>query len=175
MTYIIVDLEGTCCNDDSIPDNERETIEIGAVITDRDYVEISNFQIFIRPTRHKNLTPFCMNLTSISQKDVEQALVFPAAWHLFLSWMNQFSDSLFCSWGSYDRKQLKRDCEFWGFPYPFSDHCDLSNLFTKKIGRRGTHRKAMKILGLKAIGTHHRGLDDAKNIVKMLPFLMNSG
>jgi len=67
--HLIVDLEATCCNDASFPKDEMEIIEIGAVMTLAETLEnISEFQTFIRPVRHPQLTAFCKELTSISQK-----------------------------------------------------------------------------------------------------------
>ena len=57
--FLIVDLEATCSNDVSVPREEMEIIEIGAVMLNRSTWEIdSEYQKFIKPVRHPNLTKF---------------------------------------------------------------------------------------------------------------------
>ncbi|MCJ8344833.1 hypothetical protein MJH12_04780 [bacterium] len=51
-TLIIIDLEATCCSRSSIPKDEMEIIEIGAVAIDE-------YSVFIRPVRNLILTDFC--------------------------------------------------------------------------------------------------------------------
>ncbi|MEN9576703.1 MAG: hypothetical protein RL514_4558 [Verrucomicrobiota bacterium] len=51
-----------------------EIIEIGAVaVRAEDGVPLAEFQSFVRPVRHPRLTPFCTQLTSIQQTDVDGA------------------------------------------------------------------------------------------------------
>jgi inhibitor of KinA sporulation pathway (predicted exonuclease) len=49
---------------------------------------------------------------------------------------------------------------------------DLSRLFTSKTGRLRGNRGAARLLGLPIEGRRHRGLDDARRIATMLPFLL---
>ena len=85
LYWCVVDLEATCDDQEqescAVPREEMETIEIGAVMVDgHNWQVIEEFQTFIRPVRHPHLTPFCMQLTGIRQKRVEQAPAFPQAW-----------------------------------------------------------------------------------------------
>lgn len=169
--YLVVDLEGTCCNNGSIPPGERETIEIGAVVATTMGIS-GEFDAFIRPVRHPILTEFCRDLTGIRQDDVDVADEFPAVFARFLHWQNVYEDALFCSWGNYDRDQFHRDCDYHGIQYPFEDHLNLGKMFTQKYGRRRGNRGAAKILGMKPKGRRHRGIDDARNIAAMLPILL---
>ncbi|MEL6327929.1 MAG: 3'-5' exonuclease [Cyanobacteria bacterium J06626_23] len=62
--YLVVDLEATCADDKSIPRKQMEIIEIGAVMLHARSLQIeSEFQSFIRPVVHPQLTPFCTALT----------------------------------------------------------------------------------------------------------------
>ena len=173
QNYLVVDLEGTCCDDDSVPPDERETIEIGAVIVDGESLEAEQtWSSLVKPVRCPVLTEFCTNLTGIGQQDVDTACEFPDAFGGFCNWVVGHGDSLFCSWGRYDKDQFRRDCMYHGMEYPFREHLDLSKLFTRKTGKRRGHRGAMKVLGVEPEGDHHRGLSDAMNIAKMLPLLL---
>ena len=72
MTYIIVDFEATCCDSGTVPRNETEIIEIGAVALDGQGPGIRDeYQSFIKPVRHQTLTGFCKQLTSITQEMVD--------------------------------------------------------------------------------------------------------
>lgn len=169
--YLVVDLEGTCCGDGNMPREETETIEIGAVIVNCMWDTISEFASLIKPVRHPILTDFCKELTYIKQEDVDNAKGFVEVHGIFDDWKNRYEMTSFCSWGSYDRDQLKRDCSYHKIDFGFEKHVDLSRMFTKKTGRRRGHRQAMMLLKMKAAGQRHRGLSDAKNIATMLPYL----
>ncbi|MEP0914987.1 exonuclease domain-containing protein [Leptolyngbya sp. GB1-A1] len=72
--YLVLDLEATCCNQDTIKRHQMEIIEIGAVMVEAQNLNvIEEFQTFIRPTRYPVLTEFCKSLTSITQEQVDQA------------------------------------------------------------------------------------------------------
>ena len=110
-----------------------ETIEIGAVMVATDSLEIiDEFQTFIKPLRHPVLTEFCLNLTSITQVQVDNAPTFPDAIKLWRPWLSQFDKTIFGSWGDYDRKQLQQDSKHHhiDLPYPVSsNHVNLKEIF----------------------------------------------
>lgn len=170
--YLIIDLEATCSNDGSVPRDEMEIIEIGALIMDSDTFEIrSEFQSFVRPVRHSVLTDFCTELTSISQAQVDSAPTYAETMAALVRWMSAFDDILFCSWGDYDRKQFQQDCRYHGVDYPFGErHLNLKAEFSMAIGQRRRFglSGALKRLGLQFEGTHHRGIDDARNIARVV-------
>lgn len=108
--YLIVDLEATCADDGAVPRHEMEIIEIGAVMQSARTFEVeSEFQTFIHPVRHPELTEFCTELTGITQDNVAGAPPFREALEAMKAWMYAFGDSLFCSWGDYDRNQFFQD------------------------------------------------------------------
>jgi inhibitor of KinA sporulation pathway (predicted exonuclease) len=186
MTFLVVDLEWTC--GDSIPNEEQETIEIGAVILSDDGDTIlAEFSTLIKPVRHQ-VSELCESVTNISNEMLLSAPKFPPAMRAFTSWTALFSRGEpgqgpaprtcngFCSWGKSDQRLLMQDVKFWDHEnaaaYPFTEHTDLARMFTKKTGSKRGHRQAMKRLGIKPEGAHHRGLDDARNIAKMVPMLL---
>jgi inhibitor of KinA sporulation pathway (predicted exonuclease) len=173
--YLIVDLEATCCDDGTIPRHEMEIIEIGAVMLNRTTWEIdSEFQQFIQPVRHPQLTTFCTTLTSIRQQDVEQAAQFCEVIASFKEWMNLFPNHIFCSWGNYDKNQFIQDCKYHNIPYPFtSEHINIKEKFSEYLGvsERFGMAQALEHLGLELKGTHHRGIDDARNIAAIYRYM----
>jgi inhibitor of KinA sporulation pathway (predicted exonuclease) len=166
--FLVVDLEATCCDDGSIPRHEMEIIEIGAVMLNQATWEIdSEFQQFIQPVRHQQLTDFCTQLTTISQQDMEAAPFFPEAISNFKKWIGSFLNHVFCSWGEYDKKQFLQDCKFHHLLYPFaSEHINIKNEFSEYLGvsKKFGMAQALNELGIELKGTHHRGIDDARNI-----------
>ena len=172
--YLVVDLEGTC-DQVGFPRGERETIEIGALLVRAsDLKPIQEYQTFVRPIRHPHLTDYCRNLTSISQADVDAAPGFVDAFRGFCTLAPGESQPPLASWGGYDRRQLKRDCDFNGIEFPFEDHIDLSVCFMRNAGlkRRLSMANAMKRVGLDFSGTLHRGIDDARNLVRLMPWAL---
>lgn len=174
--YLVVDLEATCNNNDSFPRTEMEIIEIGAVLLERKSLKIvEEFQSFIRPVRHPVLTEFCTNLTTISQSAVEAADSFPVVASRFESWFAPFNPLLFSSWGSYDRSQLLQDYQYHQLDFPLGEeHLNIKARFAKQLHTRRQMgmASALKKAGLPLIGTHHRGIDDARNISRLLIYLL---
>jgi inhibitor of KinA sporulation pathway (predicted exonuclease) len=170
--YLIVDVEATCSNDGSVPRHEMEIIEIGALMQNARTYEIQlEFQAFVRPVRHPRLTTFCTSLTGITQKDVADAPRFPEAIEAMKRWAYAYDDWLFSSWGDYDRKQFVQDCGYHRIAYPFrSGHKNLKTAFTgaMRLSKKCGIEDALHHLGLEFEGSHHRGLDDARNISRIV-------
>lgn len=175
--YLVVDLEATCCDRDSIRRNHMEIIEIGAVMVEAENLKIvDEFQSFIKPMRHPILTEFCKSLTSIAQAQVDAAPTYPEAIALLKKWLSGYSNGVFGSWGDYDRKQFQQDSNFHKVPFPIAyPHVNLKQLFTDNQGlpKRYGMAQALEIAGLPLEGTHHRGIDDARNIAKLLPYILD--
>jgi inhibitor of KinA sporulation pathway (predicted exonuclease) len=170
--YLIVDLEATCSDDGTVPRQEMEIIEIGAVMQSSRTFEIeSEFQTFVRPVRHLELTRFCTELTGITQEQVAGGSPFREAIEAMKQWMDPWGDALFCSWGDYDRNHFLQDCAYHGVAYPFrSGHLNLKAEFARALGQSKKQgiADALRKLGLEFEGSHHRGLDDARNIARIV-------
>ncbi len=175
MTFIIVDLEATCCNGGSIPRNEMEIIEIGAVaLENRTYNIISEFDTLVKPVRNPKLTQFCTKLTSISQTMVDNCETFSQALDKFKDWLSNFDKPEFCSWGNYDKNQLIRDCQYHKLDYPFNSyHINIKKRFAQKNGlaKPVSLGKAIRMVNLEFVGTPHRGIEDAKNMARLSDYI----
>jgi 3'-5' exoribonuclease 1 len=175
---LVVDLEATCCDTKSIPRHQMETIEIGAVMVVAENLEIiDEFQTFIKPVRHPILTKFCLELTSITQSQVDTAPDFGTAMSRWQTWLSQFDRSIFGSWGEYDRKQFQQDSKHHqiDLPYPVSsNHINLKEMFSTAqcLNKRYGMAQALDLANIPLTGTHHRGIDDARNISKLLPYIL---
>lgn len=155
-----------------------EIIEVGAVMVRADDFEvIDEYQCFVRPQRHPKLTRFCTELTSIRQSDVDAAHSFVECVSAFKRWLYRYSNFVFCSWGDYDFHQLKQDCNFHRIPNPISaPHLNVKKHFSEAqcIAKKLGLAQAVALAGLQFLGTHHRGIDDAHNIARLLPFALGT-
>jgi inhibitor of KinA sporulation pathway (predicted exonuclease) len=174
--YLILDLEATCCNQETIKRHQMEIIEIGAVMVEaQGLTVIDEFQTFIKPVRYPILTEFCKSLTSITQEQVDQAPGYVAAIAQLKQWLSNYPNAVFGSWGDYDLNQFKQDSKFHNVPFPIAyPHVNLKQQFssTQGLSKRYGMAEALQLAGIALAGTHHRGIDDARNIAKLLPFIL---
>lgn len=169
---LVVDLEATCDDGGRLPKDEMETIEFGSVLVDAVTLDpVGEFQSFIRPVRHPRLTPFCTRLTTIQQPDVDGAPGFVEVMNELVRFLAG-RRALFCSWGRYDRNQLMQDAAFHHVEMPLGlRHLNLKEAFGRHLDESAMGMGgALHRVGLPLIGTHHRGIDDARNIARLLPW-----
>jgi inhibitor of KinA sporulation pathway (predicted exonuclease) len=172
--FLVIDLEATCDDGGRIPEKIMEIIEIGAVLVEEaTLAPVGEFQTFVRPVIRPKLTAFCTELTTIRQEDVDGAPTFPEAIEALARFQGD-RNALFCSWGDYDRKQFEIDAARWGVPLPLKGHMNLKKRFSATLGEATRYgmSSALERVGLPLTGTHHRGIDDARNIAKLLPYLL---
>ncbi len=170
--YLILDLEATCARKNrTIPRDEQETIEMGAVMVNEQSLQMEGeFQCFIRPVIHPQLTSYCTRLTSITQADVDGGLPFSVALTQLWHWADGFGSYRLCAWGNFDQQQLQRDCRRYGLAYPLGDaYLNLKPAFAASQGTRQMGlMSSLKYLGLTAEGQAHRGIDDARNTARLV-------
>jgi len=173
--YVIVDLESTCCDKGTIPNNEGEIIEIGAVVAKGESLSyLASFTTFVKPIKVPTLTPFCTKLTSITQQDVDSAPRFSEAASLFEQWLSKYPNHLFCSWGNYDKNHLNSESLLYKIPCPIqAPHINLKRYLARyqKVKRMGL-QNALLHYNFSFDGICHRGVDDAKNALKLLPYCL---
>lgn len=174
MRYVIVDLEATCWETGTSRDR-MEIIEIGAVLLETSAGPVSReFATFVKPVASEELSDFCIGLTSIRQKDVDAAEPFWSVFPRFLEWIGEEPFRL-CSWGAYDLNQFRQDTARHNIALPasFENHINLKKEFSrlqavKPMGMKG----ALALMGIPLEGTHHRGIDDARNIAKLAQVIL---
>lgn len=168
--YLVIDLEATCWEKIQGNRKESEIIEIGAVLYDKDLDMVEKeFQTFVKPVRNIVLSDFCTELTSIRQEQVDAAPVFPEAMKHLREEILDCYRVLFCSWGDYDRNQFKKDCKYHKIKYPFGKkHLNIKRLFAKRKHCKCGISGALRMLYMEFQGAHHRAIDDARNVVRIL-------
>lgn len=175
-TFIVFDLEATCYERNNKPEGfKNEIIEIGAYKVDSDGNIIDDFSKFVKPKTHPLISDFCEKLTTITQEDINNAEPTEKVLKEFFEWAE---DSMFISWGHYDKFQLKFDLKQNNLdPNVINDknHRSLKHDWAKFNKRRtcGLSR-ALKVENFKFEGTAHRGIDDAKNIIKIFKKYINN-
>ena len=169
MRYIIVDVEASCWETEPHADR-MEIIEIGAVsLASATGPLDGEFSEFVRPVASQQLSEFCTRLTSIRQEDVAGADYFWTVFPQFVAWVGNAPFRL-CSWGAYDLDQFEKDClrHKMELPATFRNHINLKKAFAQIEGVKPMGMKAaLEWLRLSLEGTHHRGIDDARNIAKV--------
>ncbi|MEW7293147.1 exonuclease domain-containing protein [Aquimarina sp. 2304DJ70-9] len=174
-TIIIIDLEATCWNG-SVPQGQiSEIIEIGICLLDTQTGTISkNHGILVKPEKSE-VSPFCTELTTITQEMLdEEGISFEAACEMLRIQYNS-TEYTWASYGQYDLNMMKKQCLDIGVDYPLSqNHINVKVLFSKVKGlrRRVGMKGALGILEIPLEGTHHRGVDDARNIAKILDWCL---
>ncbi|MFC6012060.1 exonuclease domain-containing protein [Nocardia lasii] len=173
----VVDVEATCWDGAPPPGQMNEIIEIGVTVVDlATRTRVSKHGILVRPTR-STVSAFCTELTSLTQEQVDTGVTFDEACRLLVA---EFAatERPWASWGDYDRKQFRSQCEITGVPYPFSsEHTNAKQVFAESYGlrRRPGMDGALRIADLPLEGTHHRGDDDAWNIGALVVDVLDRG
>ena len=166
----VVDVEATCWDGEPPPGQVSEIIEIGLTVVDLRLGErLAKNRLLVRPARSK-VSPFCTELTGLTQAEVEEGLSFSEACRA-LAAEHRTSLLPWASWGDYDRNQFIRQCRRTYTEYPFGHrHTNAKVAFTTSYGlrRRPGMAQALKLAGLPLEGRHHRGDDDSWNIAALV-------
>ena len=172
---LIIDIEATCWDGSNPVGMESDIIEIGICLLDVPTGELSGNQgILVKPERSE-IGEFCTKLTTITpQMVIEQGVTFKEACSILKKqYLSQ--DRAWASFGAYDIKHFQRQCTAMGVGYPFSpSHINVKTLFAlkRKLDREQGMSGALDILNIPLEGIHHRGVDDAKNIAKILRWIL---
>lgn len=171
-TILIIDLEATCWDGRPPQGQESEIIEIGVCILDTKTGEISkNEGILVRP-QYSKVSAFCTELTSITKEMLDEKGVLLEDALDILRVEYDSEDTTWASYGNYDLNMLQSQCRRFRVDYPLdNDHINVKTLFGEvhpTIRKSVGMSRALGELGFPLEGTHHRGVDDAKNIAKIL-------
>jgi inhibitor of KinA sporulation pathway (predicted exonuclease) len=181
----VVDVESTCWNGDPPQGQKSEIIEIGICSlvlggsngSPFDLLKSDSRSIMVKP-QWSTVSPFCTELTTITQEMVDKGLTFLAACDV-LREQYKSKDRIWASYGDYDRVQFERCCARYGASaYPFgSRHINVKTLIAvvERWDSEVGMDEALRRLKLPMVGTHHRGSDDASNIASILAYILAKG
>uniref|UniRef100_UPI0038B5A76A exonuclease domain-containing protein n=1 Tax=Saccharobesus litoralis TaxID=2172099 RepID=UPI0038B5A76A len=113
----------------------------------------------------------------MTQSELDNSDNFKIVFSNFLNWYPKTSKVLFATWGSYDLIQINIDCASNNLPL-FSPNAalNLKKIFKKvnKLKKPVGLARALELCQCEFKGSHHRALDDARNTVKLLPFILSN-
>ena len=172
---IVVDVESTCWDGYPPRGQKSEIIEIGICLLNTQTGEITKSKGILVYPENSTVSKFCTQLTTLTQDMLEEnAISFEEACEI-LEKEYDSTNLPWASYGFYDKKMFEQQCRDYGVNYPFSEtHTNVKDLFAKKhkLPKGVGMDKALKTLNIPLEGTHHRGVDDAKNIAKILRTLI---
>lgn len=168
---LVVDIEATCWEGTPPEGMSNDIIEVGICLLDVQTGEITdNRGIMVQPER-STVSPFCTELTTITQEMLDnEGVSFKEACRILKKeYLSQ--SRAWASFGAYDQKQFDRQCKAMEIGYPFGpSHINVKTLYAlkQKLNHEVGMAGALEQLNIPLEGTHHRGVDDAKNIAKIL-------
>ena len=181
--FVVVDFEATC-EEKNAPDYPHEIIEFPGVLVDGSTGVVEDtWQRYCRPVINPQLSEFCTILTGIEQHTVDTADTFPAVLNTFNDWLEshnlgtQHTFALVTD-GPFDvGRFLRLACLQHNLPIPVWAHkwINLRKGFANFY--RGNPQSQTKLPGLQTmltrldlefVGQPHCGLDDAKNIGRVV-------
>ncbi|MEU3898923.1 3'-5' exonuclease [Streptomyces sp. NPDC045251] len=177
----VIDIEATCWEGQPPPGAVSEIIEIGLAVVDLVARErVARHRVVVRPARSR-VSAFCTELTGITPAEADAGMSFAEACDTLVR-EHGAAVRPWASWGDYDRHQFVRQCAADGVPYPFGrpaerTHTNAKAVFAAAHGlrRRAGMARALALAGLPLEGRHHRGVDDAWNIARLVLGLVDRG
>jgi len=176
--FAVLDFEATC--EDGNRKWPHEIIEFPTVLIDVATLKtVDEFRTFVKPVLNPQLTPFCTELTGITQDQVDEGQTITEAMAAYGAWCVSHGltpeNTLFVTCGDWDLnrmlpEQLKYDhCKMEIDPI-FHKWCNIKKAFCELRGggRPGGMTAMLSSLGLPLVGRHHSGIDDCRNIASIL-------
>ncbi|XP_064624936.1 ERI1 exoribonuclease 3-like isoform X1 [Lineus longissimus] len=184
--FLVLDFEATCQkNERLIP---QEIIEFPVLKVNAQTFEVEDqFHQYVQPRVNKMLTPFCTELTGIVQDMVDGQQHVEDVLKDFDAWMvaHSFGDggqktSAFVTCGDWDLKTMLPSQEQYfnlNVAKYFRRWVNIKRVFadTMKHYPKRDMMGMLKDLKLEHQGRHHSGIDDCKNIARILKALAEKG
>lgn len=172
-TLLLVDLECTCDQEQKLAREQMEIIEVGAVVGElvpSGFTYVDQVQLYVRPEHNPSLSHFCTELTGIEQAVVDRSPLLAAALADLADFINRHRPHVWASWGQFDRHQLEREtaAKAIGNPLQSLPHHNIKRLFGRSNGQPLELKQALAFTGLPFAGRLHSGLDDARNIGRLI-------
>ncbi|TKR63180.1 hypothetical protein L596_027042 [Steinernema carpocapsae] len=203
---VIIDFECTC--EDEVVDYPFEIIEFPAVLVDTHQkkivgvfvlhfilpLQVSRFRTFVRPKVNPVLSAFCVELTGVTQADVDKAprfseavlkfhrwlfshvYVYPSGQHDFGGLMKSYAIVTDGPWdlGKFFQLECIRSERYNAkIPHHFRAYINIRRVFTLKYKKTHALSKVnlagmLAVLGMEFEGREHCGLDDAMNLARAI-------
>jgi len=170
MNFIVLDLEATCWQGNDM-NRRQEIIELAAFSVNGYREWNDRFQSFIKPKDHPRLSAYCMELTGITQDQVNKARKFERVFNDFQEWMESHDHpQLLCTWGAKDMVIIRDECQAHDFDCSFlpkAINLKAQYAVMHQLGREVGLIKALEYSDIEFEGSHHRAIDDAYNTARL--------
>lgn len=187
IKYIcVLDFEATCWDDPTINKSKIEIIEFPSILyklENNKLEKLGEFHEYVKPIINPTLSEFCTKLTGITQETVDKAFTFPGVYNRHYKWLKELvpdlSELSFLTCGAWDlQTQLPRELKNKNLKNkePYLYFINIKDEFeyfykTKAFGMD----KMLKYLKMPLDGHHHSGIDDSRNISKILIKMVSDG
>jgi inhibitor of KinA sporulation pathway (predicted exonuclease) len=154
----------------SLPEEDREVVQIGAikVATSKGLRELDSFNVLVRPLKNPFLSEYFVNLTGITQEQVENhGAIFPNALFRFMEFIGNSPINILSNGA--DEDVIEENCLIHAIPLP--------EIFTRALDSRPYFSKILNIpekdccsgmlpqmFGLDNDKRPHDALEDARSI-----------
>lgn len=151
-----------------------------------DNTVVSEFQQFVKLRDLPKLHPETTNITGITQAQVDAGATLGETLKRYHAWLEENSvlDSkrfTFATCGDWDLgKMLPKQCTQEGVERPkyFDEWINVKEVFSKfySMKRQVSGMAAMlKYLKMDLLGRHHSGIDDCRNIARIIQHIVKEG
>lgn len=194
--YLVIDFEATCWS--SRPSPPSEIIEFPAVLLDSQTFSVlpDPFHEYVQPIEEPHLSPFCRELTGITQQQVEASPPLGSVLLSFSSWLRRQIAKYNLSFAAESRPGAENLCAVvtwtdWDLNICLDKECsrkqlrkpscleawvDIKCIYSKFYGRKPQGLNgALQQLGLAFEGRQHSGLCDATNTAKLVAKMIRDG
>ncbi|KAJ3230101.1 3'-5' exoribonuclease 1 [Chytriomyces hyalinus] len=182
--YCVLDIEATC--DENNPSWYNEIIEFPVVLIDaKTLTRVAEFRSFVKPVRNPVLTEFCTRLTGITQEQVNTAPHFPQVLRNFRHFLKKYHlgtwNMRFITDGPCDiRDFVWKTCKANKVSVPsyFRGFVNVRKLAQRNYAHTGIRINfdgMLKLFDLVLEGRHHSGIDDTRNIARVVLKMMEDG
>lgn len=179
MKYIVVDLEMNNIRRGDVARRicTNEIIEIGAVMLDECFNEVSSFKTYVKPQYNSCIEKPIVRLTGITDATVEDAPTFSYAIKMFTDWCTAARDEIeIYSWSDTDFTQVRKEMLLKKYEategeasFLLVEWNDFQKEFDNYLGfeRQLSLKLALQMAGVDFGGKEHDALDDARNTAEL--------
>ncbi|XP_055602959.1 ERI1 exoribonuclease 2 [Uranotaenia lowii] len=194
---VVMDFEATCWSTTTKGSwKTNEIIEFPAVLLNLNTGQLeAEFQQYVMPVENPRLSEFCTNLTGIQQDQVDAGVSLASCLLLFTKWLTQIlserglvlpksdrnnpaGNVAFATWSDWDLGAcLSKECTRKKINKPayFDQWIDVRAIYRKFYQRQSSFSDALAQQGLQFEGRPHCGLDDAKNLARLIMRMCKDG
>lgn len=155
-----------------------EIIQIGAIKLDSQLHTVATFNRYVKPTIYSRINSFITNLTGITTEQLLEERPFCDVYEDLVKFIDD-GDSIFCSWGISDMKELFRNVEHHRLNQTLLSRMFINlqphvsiylELPSKKLLQL---QKAVELLNISTIYQFHNALYDAYYTAEILKQIYN--